>query len=321
MKAVQEGAGTAAVRRARRIVRGLAGMATVVATTALVSACGGSSSSHSISQAGSTAPAAAHEPALFSQLPAAIRNTKTIRLATEVGYAPYEVYAADGQTLQGLDVDLWNALAPLLGVSFKAQDGTYADIIPALESHRADVGWSAMALSSFVGLTQAKFLIYEERSFSGLVVSSSNDSIKKGTDLCGKSLGYTNGETSTAGTVSAECKKLGKPPIAIKRFQKTPDIIVAVESGQVDGRIVDSVNGNYFVKQSGGKLKFVPDILPRHEIPTGIAVPVGDTQLLDVLQKGLQELINNGTYGRIMRKWGAGDTTVPKISVAYKYGG
>jgi polar amino acid transport system substrate-binding protein len=312
------------VRRARRTVRGLAVMATLIATLAFVSACGGSGSSHSSSQAtgqaGST-NAAAEDAPLFSQLPASIRKTKTIRIATEVGYAPYEVFAANGKTLQGLDVDLWNALAPLLGVKFTILNGTYADIIPALESHRADIGWSAMALSSFVGLTQAKFLIYEKRSFSGIVVQSSNNSIKTGTDLCGKSLGYTNGETSTVGSVNAECKKLGKPPIAIKRFQLTPDIIVAVESGQVTGRIVDSVNGNYFAKQSGGKLKFVPDILPRDEIPTGIAVPVGDTQLLDVLQKGLQELINNGTYGRIMREWGAAGTTVPKITVDYKYAG
>ena len=110
-----------------------------------------------------TAAAAAADPSRSD-------SPRTIRIATEIGYAPYEVYAADGKTVQGLDVDLWNALGKALDVKFTIQDGTYANIIPSLEAKRADVGWSAMALSSFVGLKQAKFLIYERRSFSGVVV-------------------------------------------------------------------------------------------------------------------------------------------------------
>jgi polar amino acid transport system substrate-binding protein len=246
--------------------------------------------------------------------------TPVIRIATEIGYAPYEVYAADGKTLEGLDVDLWTALAKELRVRFQIQDGTYAGIIPALESKRADIGWSAMALSSFVGLKQAKFLVYERRTFSGVVVAA-NAPIRSGTDLCGKSMGFTNGESPPISALQTECEKAGKPAVQIKRFNKTPDIILAVESGQVAARIADSVNGNYFVKQSGGKLKFVANVLPVHWIPTGIAVPLGREALLKELQTGLQKLIDNGTYGKIFARWGASGTEVKRISVAYKYAG
>ena len=82
---------------------------------------------------------------------------------------------------------------------------------------------------------------------------------------------------------------------------------------------MDSVNGNYFVKQSGGKLKFVPDALAHHWIPTGIAIPVGQQALLKQFQTGLQKLIDNGTYGKIFAKWGATGTEVKKITVAYRY--
>ena len=246
---------------------------------------------------------------------------RTLTIATEVGYAPYEVYAADGKTVQGLDVDLWNALGKVLNVKFKILDGTYAGIIPALEAKRADVGWSAMALSSFTGNTQARFLIYEKRSFSGVVVRADDSSIKKGLDLCGKSLGFTNGEQPPIQPVQDRCKAAGKPQVQIKRFQKTPDIILAVQSGQVDGRIVDSVNGNYFVKQTHNKLRFVPDVLPRHQIPTGIAIPAGNSALLKEFQKGLQTLVDDGTYGKILARWGAAGTGVKKISVIYRYAG
>jgi len=58
--------------------------------------------------------------ALAASATAAARPTaapRTLTIATEVGYAPYEVYAADGKTVQGLDVDLWNALGNDFGAS------------------------------------------------------------------------------------------------------------------------------------------------------------------------------------------------------------
>lgn len=243
-----------------------------------------------------------------------------IRIATEIGYAPYEFYAGDGKTVAGLDVDLWNALARVLGVKFVVQDGTYANIVPALEAKRADLGWSAMALSSFTGLTQAKFLVYERRSFSGVVVRA-DARVRNGLDLCGKSLGFTNGEAPPIGALQTACAKAGKPAVQIKRFQKTPDILLAVQSGQVGGRIVDSVNGNYFVKQAHGRLRFVANILPLHWIPTGIAVPAGRDALLHEIRRGLQKLVEDGTYGRILSRWGAAGTEVSKIEVVYRYAG
>jgi len=247
-------------------------------------------------------------------------STPTLRIQTEIGYAPYEFYGPDGKTVEGLDVDLWNALGKQIGVKFTVQDGTYAGIVPALEAKRADLGWSAMALSSFVGVSQVKFLVYEQRSFSGVVVQA-NAPIKVATDLCGKSLGFTNGEAPPIAALQTACQKAGKPAVQIKRFQKTPDILLAVQSGQVTGRIVDSVNGNYFVKQAAGKLKFVANVLPVHWIPTGIAVPVGQTALLAKIKAGLQTLIQNGTYGRILARWGAAGTEVKKVSVVYRYAG
>jgi polar amino acid transport system substrate-binding protein len=296
--------------------------ALVVAAVALAG-CGSSGSGSSSTQS-TTAAAATTTTAggtLAALLPERLRSSKVIKLQTEVGYAPYEVFGEDGKTVEGLDVDLWKALGRELGVTFKVQDGTYANIIPALQSKRADIGWSAMALSSFVGNKDAKFVVYENRAFNGAVVNAKDDSITSALDLCGKSLGFTNGEDPPIASVQKQCKTAGKPAIQIKRFEKTPDIILAVQSGQVDGRVVDSVNGNYFVKQSGGKLRFAPDLLPRKEIPTGIAVPADQPELLAAIQQGLQKLVDDGTYDRILNTWGAQGTGVKQIKVIYKYAG
>jgi len=297
-------------------LRWLALPATLLLAAALLAGCG--SSSPASATASGTTTGAAKPSAL---LPASIRSSGVLRLATEIGYAPFEVYQANGSSIEGLDVDLWNALATQLGVKLQINDGTYADIIPSLEAGRDDVGWSAMALSSFEGLKAAKFLIYANRSFNDIVISSTDTSIKTGTDLCGKTLGYTNGETADTATLDKECAALGKPPVAIKRFEKVPDIIIAIESGQITGRIADPVNGHYFVTQSGGKLRYVENVLPLKEVPTGIAVPANQPQLLHALQVGLQSLIDNGTYQKIFAKWDATATAVKEITVDYAYKG
>jgi polar amino acid transport system substrate-binding protein len=301
-----------------RPLRRLALAATTILAAASLAACGSSSSSSS-GDTTTTGPSSASETPAAKLLPAAIRSSGTLSIATEVGYAPFEVYEANGTSIEGLDVDLWNALAQRLGVKLKINDGTYADIIPALQAKRDDVGWSAMALVSFEGLKAAKFLVYANRSFNDLVVSSSDSSIKSGIDLCGKTLGYTNGESANTAPIDAQCKAAGKPPVQVKRFSKVPDIIVGIESGQVTGRIADAVNGHYFVTTSGGKLRYVENIFPTKVVPTGIAVPVDQPQLLKALQTGLQELIDDGTYQKILAKWNATAVGVKQITVDYAY--
>jgi polar amino acid transport system substrate-binding protein len=304
--------------RPRTLRRWLAPAAATVLAAAILAGCGSSSSSSSSATATAAASTTPETPAA-KLLPASIRSSGTLRIATEVGYAPFEVYEANGTSIEGLDVDLWNALAQRLGVKLKINDGTYADIIPALQAKRDDVGWSAMALVSFEGLKAAKFLVYANRSFNDLVVSSSDSSIKTGIDLCGKTLGYTNGESANTAPIDAQCKAAGKAPVQVKRFSKVPDIIVGIESGQVTGRIADAVNGHYFVTTSGGKLRYVENIFPTKVVPTGIAVPVDQPQLLQALQTGLQELIDDGTYQKILAKWNATAVGVKQITVDYAY--
>jgi polar amino acid transport system substrate-binding protein len=302
----------------RGLRRWLGLLATTILAAASLAACGSSSSSSSGDTTTTAASSASQTPAA-KLLPASIRSSGTLSIATEVGYAPFEVYEANGTSIEGLDVDLWNALAQRLGVKLKINDGTYADIIPALQAKRDDVGWSAMALVSFEGLKAAKFLVYANRSFNDLVVSSSDSSIKSGIDLCGKTLGYTNGESANTAPINAQCKAAGKPPVQVKRFSKVPDIIVGIESGQVTGRIADAVNGHYFVTTSGGKLRYVENIFPTKVVPTGIAVPVDQPQLLKALQTGLQELIDDGSYQKILAKWNATAVGVKQITVDYAY--
>ena len=90
------------------------------ATTALaLTACGsdslseGSSSSASATTS-SSAPAV--DPALVAKLPAKIKDAGTINIGTDATYQPNEYLDADGKTVIGMDVDLFDAVMAKFGV-------------------------------------------------------------------------------------------------------------------------------------------------------------------------------------------------------------
>ncbi|HEY6811139.1 MAG TPA: ABC transporter substrate-binding protein, partial [Propionibacteriaceae bacterium] len=82
-------------------------VAASVATLAL-SACG--SSSLSGEPGGGTAPSVSvsENVDLASKLPESIKSAGVIKIGTDATYAPSEFLAADGKTVEGFDVDLFN---------------------------------------------------------------------------------------------------------------------------------------------------------------------------------------------------------------------
>ena len=66
------------------------------------SGSGGSSSSSS------AAPAVKKDDALAKLVPADIAKMGTLTVGTDASYAPNEFTAADGKTIQGMDIDLLN---------------------------------------------------------------------------------------------------------------------------------------------------------------------------------------------------------------------
>jgi polar amino acid transport system substrate-binding protein len=289
--------------------RSLAVLAPIVLAAVAMAGCGSDTTTENSSVT------IARDPKLQALLPDEIRDRGTIRVATDMGYAPFEYFGANRKPV-GLDIDLMRALEPILGVTFEITDTTYAGIIPALQAKRYDVGWSAIVLASLGGTGTVDFLVYIDPAIDSLLVSSSNASIKEPSDLCGKTFGFLHAEKSeSADLASARCTSEGKPEVMWRFFQKTPDVILAVESGQVDARVAHVVNGAYYVKASKGKLKLVKNVLPKSPLTMGVAVPVGETGLKLALRGGLERLIANGRYGRILARYGAASVGVRRITV------
>src|SRR5665648_576388 len=110
-------------------------------------ACG--SSSLSTPSASTTKAAAqAADPALVAKLPAKIKAAGQIVVGVDATYAPNEFLNADGATVQGWDVDLFNAVAQKFGVKAVWQPAKFDSIITGVQGGKFDIGVSSFSIDS-----------------------------------------------------------------------------------------------------------------------------------------------------------------------------
>ncbi|MGU3435001.1 ABC transporter substrate-binding protein [Actinomycetes bacterium M1A6_2h] len=248
---------------------------------------------------------------LNASLPADIRDAGVVRVATDVPYAPFEMFESDGSSeIVGLDYDLGQALANTLGVPFEFGQQAFDGIIPAIQAGKFDIVMSAMTdTKERQGVLD--FVDYSV-SGSGILVSKGNPhGITTLTDLCGRDVAAQSG-SKQAKMLTAEdnpCSRAGKPNAIVAQKPKDTDAQLALLSGQVVADFMDKPAAGYAARtaDSGNLFEVVDD--PNDPggtdaTPNGIGVGKNRPELTEAIRQALQKLIDDGTYARILDAWG-----------------
>ena len=123
----------------------LSSVGAVVLAVLALAACGSSKSSTTTttSTSASTLTTPATDAAIAAKVPAAIKSKGTLVVAADATYAPNEFIASDGHTVIGMDPDLVNALAAVMGLKAQMVNATFDTIIPGLAAGKYDLGASS----------------------------------------------------------------------------------------------------------------------------------------------------------------------------------
>ena len=113
-----------------------------------LSACGSSSLSTPETSKSAPATAQAVDPALAAKLPAKVKSAGQIVVGTDATYAPNEFLNADGKTVQGMDVDLFNAVMQKFGVKVVWQPASFDSIITGVQGGKYDIGVSSFTINN-----------------------------------------------------------------------------------------------------------------------------------------------------------------------------
>jgi polar amino acid transport system substrate-binding protein len=276
--------------------------------------CGSSSTTtsgtSSAANTAASAPTAAVDPAIAALVPAKYKAKGTLNVASEAQYAPNEFIAPDGHTVIGMDADLMNALARLMGLKVRIINSNFETIIPGLAAGRYDVG-----ASSFTDTKEREktvdFVTYFQAGISFYDKASSSSSVNTIAALCGKTVAVEKGTTEQeeATKQSSTCTKEGKKPVNVLSFPGQNPVNLAVASGRAELGMADSPVVEYQIKQSNGQFKLLCKCYGF--APYGIALPK-NSGLTSPFLEGVKKLIADGDYARILTRWGIQSGAIDK---------
>ena len=275
-------------------------IAASVAALAL-SACGSSSLSSEPGGAASGPSVSVSQNAdLASKLPERIKSAGVIKIGVDASYAPNEFLAADGKTVEGMDVDLFNAVAQKFGVKTEWHPADFGSIITGVNSGKYDIG-----ISSFTINDERKKQVNMVSYFNAGTQWATQKGNPKGVDpnnACGKNIAVQSNTTQEMDDLPARQKKCGSNKINVLSFKDQSQATAAVVSGKADAMLADSPVVAYAALKTGGKVEALGDIY--EAAPYGYVLPKSDTEFGQAIVEALKQLEQDGTYKKILEKWG-----------------
>ena len=285
----------------------------VVAATLLLAGCVNNTGGDSSGGGGDSSAnpyGVTKDAALAKTLPDAIAKAGKLTVGIDATYAPNEYKDSNGQPI-GWDVDLANAIATKLGVKTNYTISKFDNIIPSVTGGRYDLG-----VSSFTDTTerekQVDFVNYYN---AGVLWASAKGKTVDPDNACGLKVAVEAGtyeDTDEVPAKSKACTDAGKPAIQVLKFDGQDQATNALVLGQVDAMSADSPITEYAISKQSDKIQAAGTTFD--VAPYGIAVDKG-SKLTDVIKNALQALIDDGSYTKILTKWGVQDGAVDTADV------
>jgi polar amino acid transport system substrate-binding protein len=215
---------------------------------------------------------------------------EALTVGSDIPYPPFEQGKPGNYT--GFDIELIEAIATKMGRTAEVQDTSFETIFRDVAQGKFDAVISAatitperekaVAFSDPYYLSEQAILVKEGSDITGLE------------DLAGKTVG------AQQGTTGLELGKEKADAGELRPYPEGPDAVNALKSGTVEAVIIDAPVAQNAVEKSGGVE--IAEKVPTEET-YGIALAQGETELLDEINQGLKEVIDDGTYTTIYEKW------------------
>lgn len=252
---------------------------TVVMSGLLLAGCGSSSTAGTASTGG-----------------AANTTPQKIVVGLDDTFAPMG-FRDDKNELVGFDIDMAKEAAKRLGmqVEFKPIDWSSKEV--ELNSKKIDAIWNGLSITEErkknVAFTKP-YMVNRQ-----IIVVLTNSNIKTKADLAGKVVGTQDG-SSSVDAINAD------PATAktFKEIKKYPDFVSALtdlKAGRVQAVVIDEIVGRYYMTKKPGEYAVIKEDFGSEEF--GIGLRKDDNQLLEKIQKALDDMKKEGKSSEISKKW------------------
>lgn len=270
-----------------------------LSNSSTTSAAGGSTGSATAS--GSESAGGGVDAALAEKLPESIKSAGVIKIGTDATYQPNEYLDADGKTVIGMDVDLFNAVAAKFGVKTEWVPSAFDAIILGVKSKKYDMGISSFTINP-ERLQEATMVSYFTAG-TQWVTQKGNPKGVNPDDACGLKIAVQKGtvQVDDLDARSKACTDAGKEVITPLVDPDQAKVTAMVQSGKADAMLVDLPPAIAAVDLTGGAVELLGE--QYDSAPYGYVLPKNQTAFGEGIVEALKALEADGTYKQILTKW------------------
>ncbi|HDL7825652.1 TPA: transporter substrate-binding domain-containing protein [Yersinia enterocolitica] len=235
-----------------------------------------------------------------------IKADKTITIATEARYAPFE--SVENGKIVGYDVDLMNHILQksLPGVEVKQLDLPFQGILPGLDAKKFDFVVTAVTVNK-QRMDHFAFTVPIAESTVALLKRGNDSSINSLDDLSGKVVGSQagSGQLQVLQEFDKKLKASGKPGIKeIKQYVSFDEAYADLANQRLDGVAQSLANLGPLIKTRPGVFTTLKPMLG----PTTYFGWVGrkgddSAALVKLFSDGISEANRDGTMKALQQKW------------------
>ena len=248
------------------------------------------------------------------------KDDNVLYMATNAAFPPYEF--KEGDNFAGIDVEIATAIAEKLGMKLEIADVEFGSIIGGVSTGKYDIGMAGMTVTeerkqsvnfSNTYATGIQVIIVKDgspiASLDDIFVFDENGdpTALKNTDVKVGVQQDTTGDIYSSDAI----KKWGFNDIAedgsttterVVRFKTGAEAVAALKNGNVDMVIIDNEPAKSFVAANEGIHILEGD--NEYAVENyAICVSKENTELLDKINKALDELKADGTIANIINKY------------------
>ena len=228
------------------------------------------------------------------------KDWTTVRIAMDATYPPFESLDPSGQIV-GFDKDIGDALCERMKVKCEFANTAWDGIIPGLLASKYDAILSSMSITE----ERKQQIDFTDKIYNTPpAIAVPKDSTLKGVtpeDLAGITIGA---QTSTTHANYAEEKF---PNTELKIYPSPDEYKLDLSNGRLDAAIDDVVVLDEWVKSEAGACCMIIGTLTPDPVINGAGAGIGirkeDTDLRDMFNKAIAEIIADGTYKKINDKY------------------
>ncbi|MDA8142059.1 MAG: transporter substrate-binding domain-containing protein [Desulfobacteraceae bacterium] len=226
-----------------------------------------------------------------------IQERKAVIVGTAANMPPLNMMTKKGVPA-GLDVDLAQAIAGAMGVELKLVTKNFADLLPALEKGEVDMVISGMTITPDRNLKVAFAGPYHITGKSYLTKAAAIAKITNPKELNSAKFHFT----ALAGSTSEQLVKELMPLAKYTPVDKYDDGVALVLADKVDAMVSD-YHACIVAAVRNPKAGLITVISRFTYEPLGIALPAGDSHLLNWMDNFIGIMSESGGLEAMKLKW------------------